>query len=124
MKDNDDVEMVPLTSQLIQQRSTSFGDTMGTLLFYDDPADPRRRPRDVRDFCFGVIVFAIGWFGPRYILQPYFASELETKPPPFQSTRAGDVIVDFLLNDALVEPASIPCTFESIHHWRLFPCYH
>jgi hypothetical protein len=115
-----DVEMLaPLTrSKMIQERSSSsFGDNLG-ILFYDDPNPDhndnkqRLRPRnnsDVRELAIGVLMFVTGWYGPRYILLPYlFAASLDQNPPPFQTTKAGDVIVDFLLNQPLVDPPTIP----------------
>jgi hypothetical protein len=135
--DNDhvDVEIVaPLTrSKMIQQqsRSSSFGESLGQILFYDDPIgdeydydydddqnDDRRRRRlspcrrDVRELAVAVLIFGLGWYGPQCILLPYyFAALLDNQNiPPFQTTKAGDVLLDFMLNQPLVEPPTIPGT--------------
>jgi hypothetical protein len=127
-----DVEIVaPLTrSKMIQQqsRSSSFGESLGQILFYDDPItgdddydyddenDDRRRRRlspcrrDVRELAVAVLIWGLGWYGPQCILLPYvFATLLDNQNiPPFQTTKAGDVLVDFMLNQPLVEPPTIP----------------
>jgi hypothetical protein len=112
--------MAPLTrSKMIQERSSSsFGDNLG-ILFYDDPNSDdnnnQRRPRtttrnsDVRELAGGALLFVTGWYGPRYLLLPYlFAHRLDQNQPPFQTTKAGDVIVDFFLNQPLIDPPTIP----------------
>jgi hypothetical protein len=128
-----DVEIVaPLTrNKMIQQqsRSSSFGESLGQILFYDDPTgdddyndydddqdDNRRRRRlspcrrDMRELAVAILIFGLGWYGPQCILLPYvFAEFLDHQNiPPFQTTKAGDVLVDLMLNQPLVEPPTIP----------------
>lgn len=53
-------------------------------------------------------IFAlIAWHYPRSLVQK--ESSIASKVPPYQQTQAGDVILDFELNQPLVDPSTIPC---------------
>ena len=59
----------------------------------------------------GALLFVLlGWYIPRHLIRQASA-EIIAKPVPFQTTAAGDVILDSLLNQVEVEPPTIPCTF-------------
>lgn len=52
------------------------------------------------------IAFAVfGWYFPRLLIS--WETSIQSKVPPFQETAAGDVILDFLLNQPLVRPATV-----------------
>lgn len=59
----------------------------------------------------GTFVFVLlAWYVPRYLMDGATQSILD-KPPPYQVTKAGDVIRDPLLNQPLHDPPTIPCKF-------------
>ena len=47
-----------------------------------------------------------GWFGPKVFFLPS-PQEIASRPAPYQTTAAGDVILDFELDNPLVEPQTI-----------------
>jgi hypothetical protein len=122
-------------SQLIQQRSRSFSETMGILFYNNNDNDSTEQQRvsirrDVRDLVIGILVLALGWYGPRYMVQPIVSlllrngqDEGEATEPPYQMTKEGDVILDFSLNYPLVDPPMIPCTFWTITCFLSFVLY-
>lgn len=50
----------------------------------------------------------VGWYYPRYILHRALPT-LAMKSVPYQTTQAGDVILDGVHNHPLVDPPTIPC---------------
>jgi hypothetical protein len=58
--------------------------------------------------CFGLVA----WHYPRYLLQS--DQQIVTKTPPYQLTAAGDVIMDFTLNEKVSDPPIIPCKHDCI----------
>ena len=51
----------------------------------------------------------IGWYYPRYLIE--HEDGIQHREVPYQKTSAGDVILDFMLNDPLVYPPTISCKF-------------
>ena len=58
--------------------------------------------------CFGLV----SWHYPRYLLLT--DHDIIAKPPPYQKTAAGDIILDFTLNEKVADPPIIPCTYDAI----------
>ena len=56
-------------------------------------------------FSFGLI----GWYYPRYLIK--HEEGIQHREVPYQKTSAGDLILDFMLNDPLVYPPTISCKF-------------
>jgi hypothetical protein len=52
----------------------------------------------------------LGWYGPRHFISIQSEQDVAYEEIPYQTTAAGDVILDFSLNQPLVDPATIPCT--------------
>jgi hypothetical protein len=57
---------------------------------------------------FWVAFGLVGWYYPRYLIA--YETAISTKAAPYQQTAAGDVLLDFTLNEAVVEPPTISCT--------------
>ena len=54
------------------------------------------------------MVFALfGWYYTRFMISR--ETTIATKQAPYQQTANGDVILDFTLNEPLVDPPTIPC---------------
>jgi hypothetical protein len=110
MTDEENVEVVPLTSRVSfssqisnqsrLQRSLSFQDTSseGLLLLLKQA---------VAAVCF----FLSGWYYPRYLI--HAQDGIAETTPPYQQTKAGDIVLDFSLNESLVDPPTIPCTYDT-----------
>lgn len=58
------------------------------------------------------LIFNIGLYGPKHLVLPFCMDDILQRPAPYQETKAGDVILDSLHTQALVEPATIPCTLR------------
>jgi membrane-associated phospholipid phosphatase len=59
-----------------------------------------------RDFALSLIVAVVGWHVPKYFLPSQ--DQLDSRVIPYQKTASGDVILDFELNNPLVDPPTIP----------------
>lgn len=108
--------------KLRMQRTVSMGDG---LVPNDSALSNRARKEDTNLLpmiratfvwlCFGLIA----WHYPRYLLLT--ENDIIEKPPPYQLTAAGDVILDFTLNEKVSDQPIIPCTYDSIPNaspWR------
>jgi hypothetical protein len=62
--------------------------------------------RIIRSSAFSCFFATIAWHYPRYLVNN--ESNIASKVPPYQQTQAGDVILDFNLNQPLVDPPTIP----------------
>jgi hypothetical protein len=63
------------------------------------------------------------WHYTRYLISS--DTSIVAKVPPYQRTAAGDVILDFTLNDKVSDPPIIPCEYDSgmmlwFLSWSLF----
>jgi hypothetical protein len=56
-----------------------------------------------------LVVFWVGWRVPKSIMDR--DDSLVHRPAPYQVTAAGDVLLDFALNEPLVDPPTISCTY-------------
>jgi hypothetical protein len=56
-----------------------------------------------------LVVFWVGWRLPKAVMDR--DESLLSRPPPYQVTAAGDVLLDFTLNQPLVDPPTISCTY-------------
>jgi hypothetical protein len=77
---------------------------------HDDPAEKNKgSTQQYRAMLVGAffwISFALfGWYFPRLLIS--METTMKEKPPPYQETAAGDVILDFELNQPLVRPATV-----------------
>jgi hypothetical protein len=63
----------------------------------------------IRQLVVSLAFSALGWYGPRYLID--HEEGIEKKQAPYQTTAAGDVILDFTLNQPLVDPPTISCTY-------------
>ncbi|KAG7347759.1 PAP2 superfamily protein [Nitzschia inconspicua] len=105
----------------------------------DDPAEKNKGSTPhYRSMLFGSIFWMsfglFGWYFPRFLIA--LETSIKDKPPPYQQTAAGDVILDFELNQPLVQPATvdsfllkstalyIPFLFLVIHAWTSTPRRH
>jgi hypothetical protein len=57
----------------------------------------------------------VGWYYPRYLIAQ--ETTIASKPAPYQQTAAGDVILDFTLNEPVVDPPTIPCTYTVVYYY-------
>eukprot|EP00934_Nitzschia_sp_Nitz4_P005738 Nitzschia sp. Nitz4//scaffold11_size288233//111000//111975//NITZ4_000764-RA/size288233-augustus-gene-0.131-mRNA-1//-1//CDS//3329534044//5728//frame0 len=64
------------------------------------------RKRVLKSFVFSCAFALFGWYYPRYLIAN--ETTIATKVPPYQVTAAGDVILDFTLNDKAADPPMIP----------------
>ena len=59
-----------------------------------------------KDLLISFVICMSGWFGPKVFFLPS-PQEIASRPAPYQTTAAGDVILDFELDNPLVEPQTI-----------------
>lgn len=64
----------------------------------------------VRQLVLAVALLQAGYSIPRYFMI-HDVANLANRSAPFQVTVAGDVILDFALNQPLIDPPTIPCMF-------------
>jgi hypothetical protein len=64
----------------------------------------------IRQLAVSLAFGVLGWYVPRYLI--YHEQGIEKKQAPYQTTSAGDVILDFTLNQPLVDPPTISCTYD------------
>lgn len=62
-----------------------------------------------RKFIFSLLLSIVAWYGPKQ----YAAHEnhIAKKKIPVQKTQQGEIVLDALLNQPLVNPPTIPCAF-------------
>lgn len=125
--DEENLEVVPLTSQLSfasQQFSTtppksSSGSTSRlnrsiseaststtTAVTTQQQQQQQGRNKLAKQGAAASLLGFTGWYFPRYLVS--HENGMIHKVPPFQTTAAGDVILDFMLNEPLVEPPTVP----------------
>jgi hypothetical protein len=84
---------------------------------HDDPAEKNkgssiRSSSSLQKLVISTILWIgfgiFGWYFPRYLI--YNETKIVTKKPPYQVTAAGDVILDFELNQPWVHPATVDST--------------
>ena len=72
--------------------------------------DASARRRLVQSNVAALALCLAGWYYPRYL--NVTETTIATKVPPYQQTAAGDIILDFALNEPLVDPPTIPCKYK------------
>jgi hypothetical protein len=116
MSDEENVEVVPLTSKLSFASSTfstpprsgsnktrSASVSVSSIM---EDSSSLEGVRLAKQLAAALLLALTGWYYPRYLM----ATEdgIAHKIVPFQKTAAGDVILDFLLNEPLVDPPTVP----------------
>lgn len=86
--------------------TTTTSTSMGTLSKTNDSSSAILTQQAVVTLVFVLLA----WYVPRYLMEGATPSILD-KPPPYQVTKAGDVIRDPLLNQPLHDPPTIPSGF-------------
>jgi hypothetical protein len=66
----------------------------------------------IRSTCLWLCFGLVSWHYPRYLILT--DQYIITKTPPYQKTAAGDVIIDFTLNEKVSDPPIINCTYDLI----------
>jgi hypothetical protein len=116
MSDEENVEVIPLTTKLSLASSQFSAPGNGNLtrsVSYtatyteDSFASEQEGLRLSKQAAAALLLALTGWYFPRYLLT--HEDGIEHKIVPFQKTAAGDVILDFLLNQPLIDPPTIPC---------------
>jgi hypothetical protein len=112
MSDEENVEVIPLTTKLSLASSQFSAPGNGNLTrsvssMIPEDLSEQETLRLAKQAAAALLLALTGWYFPRYLI----ANEegIEHKIIPFQKTAAGDVILDFLLNNPLVDPPTIPC---------------
>lgn len=68
---------------------------------------------DLLELALGCFIFVIGTYLPKPIVAMFLnLSDLITKAPPILKTKAGDFLIDLQLNEPLVDPATVSCTYN------------
>lgn len=103
------------TLKFRSQRTVSTGDTSlsGVSSGNTVVGSGTTRSRILRSTLFWVSLGMWGWWFPKYLV-PIFDKSILFKTPPFQVTAAGDVILDFTLNEKVADPPIISCTCRAI----------
>jgi hypothetical protein len=113
--DEENVEVVPLTNQLSSYSSqystppTKSGSSRLSRSLSTDgtPLSSERESLRLAKQAAASLCFAMaGWYYPRYLVSQ--EDSIANQTVPYQTTAAGDVILDFLLNQPLVEPQTVP----------------
>jgi hypothetical protein len=94
-------ESVEETIDLMKEFPRSYSSNLSSDL------DASILSRIIRSSAFSCFFALIAWHYPRYLIKT--ESYIASKVPPYQQTQAGDVILDFNLNQPLVDPPTIPC---------------
>jgi hypothetical protein len=84
----------------------------------NDPAEknkgPSTSPTSLRNVLLSTLLWfgfgVFGWYFPRFLI--YNETTIAQKQPPYQLTSAGDVIVDFELDQPWVHPATVDSTYR------------
>jgi hypothetical protein len=96
--------MSRLSTELASECNSTTGST-GTSRSTTFP--PSKNPRlMIRSTLLWVIFGVVGWYYPRYLIA--HEQTIIHKAAPYQVTTSGDVILDFALNEKLVDPPTIP----------------
>jgi hypothetical protein len=112
MSDEENIEVIPLTAKLSLASSQFSAPGSGNLTrsvssIMTEDSSSSEGLRLAKQAAAALLLALTGWYYPRYLI----ANEdgIEHKIVPFQKTAAGDVILDFLLNEPLIDPPTIPC---------------
>jgi hypothetical protein len=111
MSDEENVEVIPLTtklslssSQFSPPRNGDLKRSVSSIITEDFSSSESLRL--AKQAAAALLLALAGWYYPRYLIGK--EDGIEHKMAPFQKTAAGDVILDFTLNEALVDPPTIP----------------
>ena len=117
MDDFSETETLKLRSV---QRAVSMGDVSTKSATINsskanDVSTTSREPtaRFIRSTILSVFFGLWGWYYPKYVVAQR-ADAILAKTPPYQSTAAGDVLLDFTLNAPLTDPMIISCEYNMI----------
>ena len=109
MDEESGLEVVPLKSRLSfssQNTSTRFLSS-ATSSIADSDFDKGEKSQLWQQAVGAVLFHFFGWYFPRYLAS--LDDTIEKRPPPYQQTAAGDVILDPLLNQPFVYPPTVGC---------------
>ena len=112
MSDEENVEVIPLTTKLSLASSQFSSPGNGNLKrsvssIITEDFSSSESLRLAKQAAAALLLSLAGWYYPRYLIGK--EDDIEHKIVPFQKTAAGDVILDFLLNEPLVDPPTISC---------------
>jgi hypothetical protein len=124
MSDEENVEVIPLntkrslsSSQFSAPRNGNLTRSVSSIITEDSSSSEGLRL--AKQAAAALLLALTGWYYPRYLIGK--EDGIEHKIVPFQKTAAGDVILDFSLNEALVDPPTISCKCRhSIRHRKRF----
>jgi hypothetical protein len=124
MSDEENVEVIPLTtklslssSQFSPPRNGNLSRSVSSIITEDSSSSEGLRL--AKQAAAALLLALTGWYYPRYLIGS--EDSIEDKTAPFQKTAAGDVILDFSLNEVLVDPPTIPCKCRNpIRHRKRF----
>jgi hypothetical protein len=108
MSDEENLEVIPLTAKLSFASSSKFTRSVSSVIEDSSSSEGLRLAKQAAA---ALLVYLTGWYYPRYLIA--HEDGIEHLLAPFQKTAAGDVILDFLLNEPVVDPPTIPC---KCHH--------
>lgn len=63
---------------------------------------------NIRDLLFSLCLFMAGWWGPKFTTLPS-EDYLRQRPIPYQVLSNNDTVIDFALDNPLVNPQTVPC---------------
>lgn len=112
MSDEENGEVIPLTTKLSLSSSQFSAPRNGNLkrsvssIITEDFSSSEGLSL-AKQAAAALLLALAGWYYPRYLIGK--EDGIEHKMAPFQKTAAGDVILDFSLNEALVNPPTISC---------------
>jgi hypothetical protein len=94
--------MSRLSTELASECNGTAGSTSTSTTY-----SPSKNPcLMIRSTVLWVIFGVVGWYYPRYLIA--HEQTIMHKAAPYQLTTSGDVILDFALNEKLVDPPTIP----------------
>jgi hypothetical protein len=127
MSDEENLEVIPLSIKLSSSSSQFSAPRNGNLTrsvssIITEDFSSSEVLRLAKQAAAALLVALTGWYYPRYLIGK--ERGIEHKVAPFQKTAAGEVILDFSLNEVLVDPPTISCKCRHPirHHEGFFTC--
>jgi hypothetical protein len=112
MSDEENVEVIPLTtklslssSQFSASRNGNLSRSVSSIITEDFSSSEGLRL--AKQAAAALLLSLTGWYYPLYLIGK--EDGIEHKMAPFQKTAAGDVILDSSLNEPLIDPTTISC---------------
>lgn len=117
MSDEENVEVIPLitklsfaSSQFSTPRKGILSRSVSSIITEDSSSLEGLRLS--KQAAAALLLSLTGWYYPRYLIGN--EDGIEHKIAPFQKMAGGDVILDFSLNEPLVDPPTISCKCHSV----------